>query len=1033
MPHPTGDGNELADFLGGDEDLTGLNLDELNDRELDTGDKADEAQNYEDISDDDLPEEEEDALKPRPQAFVTEDLEDEGDDFDDLFGEGSGSPEDQRKPSASFGDGTSTLDQDDSPRTEIEEPDSEEEEEDSETREQRLLFEKAARKREARTGEESTGLPPAVLDDDLFYTTWPQFEPGRPPRFLELLPQKKAYYLAKTPLKPPKPIHPTKVNLDLEPDQEKAFRLPAGRPLPFEVRQLEAEARGIVLLAEQEQPQESGDDEDSIDLLDHEEGVGGVTWQDLVTLCEDWDIPSQAADSEDEQPILERDTHIDDLFLDDDFETLEDPRPAKRRRTGDRSTEPLRVLHNLNTLFEDPEKATAKLAKRVHLDLNDPYMLVDVQQAPVVAPQKRTLDAFKRDTTRGLTRNLTARYNISNDEAYDLLKQNHQNKIRAQVGNTPLEHATPAIRLQYPFYKQKLTTKERRRWHRPALHVTPGDVQFKKPASYKRKIMRTREVSENFVKTSDLTMGDNSSILLLEYSEESPPMLSTFGMGSRLINYYRRKDGEDTARPKLDIGETSVLLPQDKSPFDKFGNVDKGQVVPTLSNAMYRAPVFKHEAKPQDFLVSRSTTGLDGSVYVLRNIENLHAVGQQFPYVAVPGPKARAATNVSKFRLYMVAYRMYNKKHGKLSMDDVKRHNPDTDLPTIRTKMKEFMEFDKSGGQGRGVWKARREPPTEFEIRAMVKPDDVIMLYSMQVGEQHLRDAGYHRQGVDDAEEEEDDDLDDTSAGNLDRQLAPWNTTKNFLTACKGGAMLEIHGEGDPSGRGEALSMIRTSMKGGFRAIGQSVEDRLNSGQTGGHKYNVARQNQEYTDAIRRVWETQARALSTVDTHDDRDMDGAEAGFPGTRAGTPDSTMPRGRQDDESASMFSGGSGPGGSRKVLRITRDYQDKYGQWSTSSDIVRDPRIIREYQKRRAALDINQKSYVSLSRCGLDLSPGVDPKFRLEQFRPTGNKEQDAAMLRQFVLHLPLNTSILTVSQSQGGRVQIRSRPGRPYWTW
>lgn len=959
MDPETDGANALRDFLG-DEDISGAgDLNEINSRELVQGEKANDAEDYEDIDDDDLADEDDQAGNAALNTSIFngpqfEDADD--DDDDDLFGEAP----DSRDP---FVDGEDTLLDESLPVQETTEDqtvvEDETEEEDDETREQRLLFE-AARSRLHREREADESPPPPPTDDELFSTIWPQFEPDRPPRFGELLPQKKAHYVGKAPLRPPKPIHPTKVNLELEPDQEKAFRLPAGPTLPFELRQLEAEARGIVLLPQELAEEESGEDEDDFGLLEEEEGVGGISWQDLVTVCEDWDLPSQDNVSVDEEAILERDPNLDDLFLEEDFDTLESPRPAKRRKLGEQSAEPLRVLHNLNTAFEDPEKATSRLARKVNLDLNDPHLLIDLQDPAIAAPKKRTIGSgMKRDTAGGLTKSLTARYNISNDEAYDLLKQNHQNKIRSQVGNTPLEHAGPASRLQYPFYKQDLTTKDRRNWHRPLLHVTPGDVWFKKPASHKRKMMRGKDPQELFFRSGDLTVGDNSSVLLLEYSEEHPAMLSSFGMGNRLINYYRRKDAEDTSRPRLDIGETSVLLPQDKSPFDRFGDVDKGQVMPTLSNSMFRAPVFKHEPKAQDFLVSRSSTGLGGSTYCLRNIENLHAVGQEFPYVAVPGPKARAATNVGKHRLYMVSYRMYNKRGGKLTMDDVKRHNPETDLPTIRTKMKEFMDFDKSAGQGRGIWKSKKEPPPdEGEIRSMVKPDDVVALYAMQVGQQHLRDSGFTRQGDDELEDEDNEDA-DTSAGNLDQQLTPWHTTKNFLVSCKGGAMLEVHGEGDPSGRGEALSMIRTSMKGGFRAIGQSIEDRLNNQKQkdqGGHKYNVARQNQEYAGAIRRVWEAQARALSSNDQHDDVDMGGVEDAPRTSRAGTPGSGAAR--RNDESASRFSAGSGLEHSGRVLKITRNTVDKYGNQDTHSEVIRDPRIIREYQKRARERELAAK---------------------------------------------------------------------------
>src|ERR1700722_426580 len=126
-------------------------------------------------------------------------------------------------------------------------------------------------------------------------------------------------------------------------------------------------------------------------------------------------------------------------------------------------------------------------------------------------------------------------------------------------------------------------------------------------------------------------------MLLFEYSEEYPTIMSNFAMGNKLVNYYRRKDNEDNSRPKFDLGETAVLLPQDKSPFSIFGDVEPGQTVPALHNAMFRTPVFKHDPKSTDFLMVKSTTGVDGSKWHLRNIENLMIVGQEFPSVEVPG------------------------------------------------------------------------------------------------------------------------------------------------------------------------------------------------------------------------------------------------------------------------------------------------------------------------------------------------------------------------------------------------------------
>lgn len=53
-------------------------------------------------------------------------------------------------------------------------------------------------------------------------------------------------------------------------------------------------------------------------------------------------------------------------------------------------------------------------------------------------------------------------------------------------------------------------------------------------------------------------------------------------------------------------------------------------------------------------------------------------------------------------------------------------------------------------------------------------------------------------------------------------RAAPWNTTRAYLAAQRGGCFLELHGPADPTGCGEAFSYSRTSAKPGalFRLAG---------------------------------------------------------------------------------------------------------------------------------------------------------------------------------------------------------------------
>ncbi|KAL1835028.1 hypothetical protein VTK73DRAFT_6441 [Phialemonium thermophilum] len=172
-------------------------------------------------------------------------------------------------------------------------------------------------------------------------------------------------------------------------------------------------------------------------------------------------------------------------------------------------------------------------------------------------------------------------------------------------------------------------------------------------------------------------MNDNSTAVLLEYCEEIPTVLSNFGMGSKIINYYRRSKGSEGRPEKRDLGEACILQPEDRSPFALFGQVRPGEVVPTLYNHMYRAPVFKHAPRPTDFLVGRTTTGAGGSAWYLRAIDHLYVVGQTLPSLEVPGPHSRKVTNIAKNRLKMVSYRLL-RKSDHVTLHDITRHVADS-------------------------------------------------------------------------------------------------------------------------------------------------------------------------------------------------------------------------------------------------------------------------------------------------------------------------------------------------------------------
>ncbi|RMZ70543.1 transcription initiation factor tfiid subunit 1 [Pyrenophora seminiperda CCB06] len=1012
-PNGGGDASDDDDFhkllrqanMGVAEGETNL-LDGIADRPLEIGEKADDAIDYEDIGDDDLPEEEfesgegDDAgltfsgttLQDSGGALNDEDVDmddlfgDNGDNDDDLFGDGPSLSDPVQQPAQHEDDPLNSIEDlvqqgfsaatNDTPQPAahnaahgIAQQDLEEE--DPEVREQMALFAQSMRK------NDEPAIAHKKTSREEFEKIWPNFEEDKPPRFFSLVPRKRAFYIPKVPQKAPKSFQMNKLSLDLATDQEKAFRLhPTTTATGKPGRQQEEEQGGIVYITSI--AEEDGDSDEQMELenfetIDDREMIGNISWSDLRIACEDWEVPDEssvpALSDSNQAPTPPESVDSDQLS------------PNKKRRLGSRE-QPIQFSvydHMDLPTWDDPELETARLSKKILLDMNDPHLLLDIQQPSAEPPKPRTLGlGLKRDSRGSLANPMFKRYNISNDEAYDALKESSQQKVRSTIGHMNVEHSLPALKLQYPFYKVALSDRELRSFHRPTVTFKPGErASISSLRSVKRKHKKNLKPSEAFASAEDLNIGDNSDLLLAEYSEEYPTTLSNFGMGVKILNYYRRKDMEDTARPKPEdgIGETSVLLPQDKSPFSLFGQVEPGQQVLTLHNAMYRAPVFKHKPEETDFLVSRSWTGVNGPRYYMRNIPNLMVVGQQFPSVEVPGTHARKVTEASKKRLKMLAFRLYRKGQQKgarqpwVSNEMIKQHLPGTEIAQNRSRMREIMKYQKDIGTWEPV--PGETVPEEPILRTWIKPEDVCLIDSMHAGDKQLQDAGIKSNEIRDDDDEADNE-------NADVKLAPWNTTKNFLNACAGKAMLELHGDGDPTGQGLGFSFIKVSMKGGFRDVGESAADRLDNKkmkELGGHSYNVQRQQVMYENAIRRIWNKQKESLSAQnppsDTEDDVDSAVPRSNLPRQRSevGTP--MM---RHDDETMSQMSRNSNVDNRGKKLKITRTIKNKFDEFEEVTEIITDPAVIQLYIKHK-----RQERLLNM---------------RIEDIKPTGDPEVDKA---------------------------------------
>ncbi|KAI1323526.1 hypothetical protein F5Y16DRAFT_335623 [Xylariaceae sp. FL0255] len=1001
------DSNGGAQLGGG-----GLDLEGFLEKEINQDDKADDAVDFEDMSDDDLASDATGDLPPVEPSQPPGLTEDEGtshdtDHLDDLFGGGLEDNNDFLASSPPPDDHPATdapkippLNGDAEDAPESMEVDNEIIQDVTDEAWQKMSFEERRRlnfpqhsvsidKWINQTNSEGPSRqkhPESAAE--LIAQKFPHFVEHKIMDFNKLLPEWPAEYVYKEPAnkdRDPPEFVPTKLELELDADYSKLFRIPDN----------------VTTLASQRSKYHNTDDrpvyfgattladtEDAFSESDGEELVGGFSLQEISTLCEDW------ASLADKIPIQAAAPAVDEEMDDWDREFLMSQPKAKRMKY-----EPgLPDISTYSTLgLDDFEAATRRSSKRVRLDPSDPYLLLEDVKSTRPAKRQKLEDKTrtKRMANGQLRKDVMHHFNISNDDAYDALKNNHKSKVRATLSDRGVEHSLPALKLTFPFYRVRLDGQpwEYHRKKFDADKIAKHNISVRKPTKVRRKDIKGRSVQEIFKTTKDLSLNDNSTAVLFEYSEQFPIVLSNFGMGNRIVNYYRRKErGDDEKIPKLDLGETHPLLPEDRSPFSIFGTVDIGETVPTLYNGMYRAPIFKHEPRPNDFLLGYTTNTSDGPRWFVRNIDHVYTVGQVFPILEVPGPHARKVTNNSKSRLKMIAYRMMRQKTTHdVSLKEITPHVFEKEDPQNRQKLKEFLTYDKESK----TWRSREgeDLPDEETIRGYIKPEDVCLVEAMQVGQQLMENAGYDPKGKDDNEEDADEPL--------VVQLAPWRITKNFIDASQSKAMVALHGDGDPTGHGLGFSFIKTSMKGGYinavqgplATSADAIERERKA--NGGHSYNVKKQQDMYNAAIREIWERQKTTLSDGTTHDDADvLDTANEDDRFNQRHVEATPAPV----DDGRSQFSrlSAASRNGKRK-LKITRKKTNSAGEVSSETIFVDDPLVIRNYMKQRAVLTEKDRDVYSFQP-SMDADENRDKVKLVEKELSRLLKNQDRRQVRE-----------------------------------
>ncbi|XP_041978087.1 transcription initiation factor TFIID subunit 1 isoform X2 [Aricia agestis] len=408
-------------------------------------------------------------------------------------------------------------------------------------------------------------------------------------------------------------------------------------------------------------------------------------------------------------------------------------------------------------------------------------------------------------------------FNISNDVYYQPKSQNPRLKVG---GGQLIQHSTPVVELRAPFIQTHMGPARLRAFHRPAMRkltygplAAPGPHPVQPLIKHINKKAKQREAERLasgggdvfFMRTPEDLSGRDGELVLVEFCEEHPPLISQVGMCSKIKNYYKRTTTKDSGPKPLKYGEVAYAH---TSPF--LGILAPGATQPVIENNMYRAPIYNHDLPQTDFLIIRTRQS-----YYIREVDALFVAGQECPLYEVPGPNSKRANNFVRDFLQVFIYRLFWKSRDnprRIKMDDIKRAFPSHSESSIRKRLKLCADFKRTGLDSNWwVIKPDFRLPSEEEIRAMVSPEQCCAYFSMASAEQRLKDAGYGEKFIFTPQEDDDEELQLKMDDEV--KVAPWNTTRAYIQAMRGKCLLQLTGPADPTGCGEGFSYVRVPNK----------------------------------------------------------------------------------------------------------------------------------------------------------------------------------------------------------------------------
>ncbi|TKR66696.1 hypothetical protein L596_022949 [Steinernema carpocapsae] len=467
-----------------------------------------------------------------------------------------------------------------------------------------------------------------------------------------------------------------------------------------------------------------------------------------------------------------------------------------------------------HVIFDPGDVHNLPSSPHLRLEHSDLFVHLEDEQPETSRDQERTMELNEeKEPAKKSKAEEKDPFNLSNDAYYSytgtqaavaadntpmgrcVCRRCAQNGVKRgiTVGLTRA-HSIPAQHLHAPFFPYWISPEERRNFHRTPLTKKSMErvglgrfVPIQAIERHAKVVDEHRQKAINsgqtfFMRDLDDLSGLDSALLLLEYSEQFPLLLSQPGMVSWIKNYHRNNTLEDQPVEKYDFGENSFV---EKVPF--LGNIGEGESIQSLENKMFTAPIFRHATAKTDFLLIRRKDGL-----FIRNCPQIFLVGQQCPLVRVPSPNSPTERDIEGCLIRHCIYaKFWKSEHrprripGRVVLEP---HFPEMDPVQEPLELRDDFRL-----------------PTLAEYAETCTPELFCAYYSGLSGKQRLLDAGFGEEHFFVSEEK-----DNTALLEDEVRCAPWNTTRSYDEFLKDRfCTLDEAGVADPSGCGLGISYAR--------------------------------------------------------------------------------------------------------------------------------------------------------------------------------------------------------------------------------